>query len=74
MTERKWREEFGRKLRMVLDERNMTQADLANAIDISEVSVSRYMRGLRTPSCYIVSRFCEVLGLPDNYFSADTED
>lgn len=74
MTEQKWREEFSRKLRTILNERNITQADLAHGTNISEISISRYICRLRTPSGYVVFKICEFLGLPDNYFSTGLED
>lgn len=74
MTEQEWREEFSRKLRKVLAERDITQAELASIVNIAECTISRYMNCSRTPSGYIISEICDALNLPQNYFRINMED
>lgn len=55
MTEQEWRDRFAFILRKKMRNKNMTQRELADAADISEVAVSNYIKGKRTPRAdYIV--------------------
>lgn len=41
--------EFGAKLKRLLDQRGMTQKELAQKAGITEAAVSRYIHGTRVP-------------------------
>lgn len=50
MTEREWRDEFGRNLAGLLYETGMTQKDLAEVSGATESDISRYIGGTQTPT------------------------
>ncbi|KAB1978304.1 helix-turn-helix domain-containing protein [Lactobacillus crispatus] len=54
---------FGRRLMRVRKNRNLTQKELANEIDVSTKTVSRYEHGLAFPSkkqLYAISKLLNV--------------
>ena len=53
---------FGKRLQMVLQENNISARQLANGTDITEVSISRYINGTRTPKIGELSRIAVFLG------------
>lgn len=54
---------FGRNLVKVLNEKGVTQRQLAESIGISEVSVSRYVSGERNPGAETVAKMARALGV-----------
>lgn len=50
MTELEWMDIFGDNLREMLKEANMTQKELADAANVEESSISRFIRKERFPS------------------------
>lgn len=50
MTEREWRDRFGRNLSILLYETGMTQKDLSEVSGVSESDISRYINGTQTPT------------------------
>lgn len=61
MGEEQFRREFARRLRRQMYLKGVTQMQLANGADISEVSLSNYMTGKSTPSFFIVDKLAKVL-------------
>lgn len=61
MNEQEWREEFSRVIRKKLRDKEITQARLAEMADVSEVSLSRYINGTRTPNGYVVEKIVNAL-------------
>lgn len=61
MDEETWRKEFGRKLRRAISDRGINQETLSNRLGISRQMLTRYVRGMSTPSGYNVSRLSEIL-------------
>lgn len=57
---------FGKHLKSLLDERKMTQKDLAVKAKMTEPSVSRYIRGERTPRILQAYRIACALGIDMN--------
>ena len=53
--------------------RGMTQADLAEAADISQASVSAWERGTRDPGSDMVARIADVLGVSSDYLLGNDE-
>jgi tetratricopeptide (TPR) repeat protein/transcriptional regulator with XRE-family HTH domain len=49
-------------LRKAREERGMSEADLAEAIKVSKVTISRWERGLASPRTYYYIRLCDALG------------
>lgn len=50
MSEIEWMEIFSGNLRSILEEYGMTQKELAEAMGVSEASISWYIRGSRIPT------------------------
>jgi hypothetical protein len=61
MDEETWRKEFGQKLRRVISERGVNQETISDRLGISRQMLTRYVRGMSTPSGYNVSRLSELL-------------
>lgn len=51
------------KLKTLLKRQEMTQRELAEKAGTTEVSVSRYLRGQRTPRLLTLSAIAQVLGV-----------
>lgn len=62
MTEQEWRFIFSDRLHNMLKKRNITQWEFAEKMDLSFVTVSRYMNGERSPKMSTLLRMCDVLG------------
>ena len=62
MTEQEWRWIFSKRLRYHLDKIHMTQKELAEAIDISEVAISWYMNAKRSPKISTIIKMANALG------------
>lgn len=50
MSEQQWLDIFGDNLRDILIEQGYTQKDLAEAIGVTEATISRYIRKQRIPT------------------------
>lgn len=55
-----------------LEEKNMTQRELAEAVGVTEVSMSRYIKGERTPKGPVILKIAKTLGTTvEELLSAD---
>ena len=61
MSEEEWRDRFGRKLMDVIYDRGISQHDLAEAIGVSTIMISKYVNGKTSPSSYTLSKLAKVL-------------
>jgi len=59
---------LGKKIKLARVERDMTQADLANATAILQKSISRYETGKSLPTLETLERIAKVLKKPYGYF------
>ena len=57
---------FGEHLKSLLEEKGMTQAELARRTGMTEASVSRYISGQRTPRIAQAYRMALVIGIDMN--------
>lgn len=57
---------FGEHLKSLLEERGMTQAEFARRTGLTEPSVSRYIKGERTPRILQAYRMALVIGVDMN--------
>lgn len=57
---------FGEYLKSLLEEKGMTQAELARRTGMTEASVSRYISGQRTPRISQAYRMALVIGIDMN--------
>lgn len=62
----------GKKLKQILEDRKVTQRDLAIKINVNEVSISRYISGERSPKWSVIEDMAEVLNV-DTRDLMDTE-
>ena len=53
---------LGKNIRRMIEANGMTQRSFADEIEVSEVSMSRYIRGERTPSASMLRKIAEGLG------------
>lgn len=61
LDEKEYSEKFMQNVKQVLKERHMTQCELADAIGVSTVTMSNYMKGKSTPSSYIALKMAKAL-------------
>lgn len=59
--------EIGRRVRMVREERNMTQKKLAEKVIVSSSSITRLESGQTMVSVFTIVRIAEVLNVPISY-------
>lgn len=60
------KETFARRLKDLLDKRGMTQRALSEKLETTEVTVSRYVSGYRTPNIETTVEIAEILGVSLN--------
>lgn len=58
---------FISRLRGLIEEKDITQKELANAIDVTEVTISRYLSGDRSPRIDIVNRLAKYFNVSTDY-------
>lgn len=66
--------DFKEKVRELLIEQNMTQKDLCDEIDISEVTLIRYFNGERNPVTEVLANMATALHTTVDYLIGKTED
>ena len=66
MQKDEYAKEFGVYLKSLLEEKGMTQAELARRTGITEASVSRYINGNRSPRIAQAYRMALVIGIDMN--------
>ena len=58
---------IGMRIQDLLNEKNMTQKDLANSVGVSEVTISRYISGARSPRVEIIDKIATRLSVTTDY-------
>lgn len=66
--------DIGGRIRQLLKKRDMREYELANAIGVRDVSVSRYVTGERMPKANIVARMADALNTTTDYILGRTDD
>lgn len=61
VSEEQWRKEFGHQLRKAITDKGTSQEKVADKVGISRQMMSRYIRGVSTPSGYILNKLSEIL-------------
>ena len=59
--------EIGKRIEKVLENSNMTQRDLANRIGVDESTVSRIIKGERTPKSEVLANIATALHTTSDY-------
>lgn len=65
--------EFGERLLLVLKEKEMTQRELAEKININETALSRYVNGSRKPRMDILVNIARALNVSVEYLTGKEE-
>lgn len=63
MTEKMFNKWFGNMIVRRCEDMGITQRELADKADLTEVTVSRYVNGTRTPSFYNAYKVMKVLNI-----------
>ena len=63
MTEQEWLYIFGRKLEKLMNERGMTQKELARAALLDRSAISNYINGRRIPTQKAIINFSYICGV-----------
>lgn len=63
---------IGQKISALLDEKNMTQRELAEKVGVTEVTVGRYVKDYRQPKADILAKIALILGTPIEYFFTES--
>ena len=61
MTEENCRYEFSIRLRRIMVYKAISQAELAEKIGVSQVAISNYLTGKRTPNLYVLDKIAKAL-------------
>ena len=65
---------FSDRLKQSIDDRQLTQRQLATLIGTTEVSISRYLKGKRIPSADVLYRLCKALDVSADYLLGLSEE
>lgn len=65
------KQELGRRLRALMNARNMSQSDLARASGIQRSNISSYVRGLTYPTPLFLKKLAEALGVAPEELSPE---
>ena len=58
----------------LLEDRSMTRADLALRIGVNEATISRFLRGLHTPTIALIEKIADEFGVSVDYLLGRTEN
>lgn len=61
VTEDEWKEDFAKLLSKAMRVKNMSQCELSELSGISQVTISNYVNGKRSPSVYIIAKLASAL-------------
>lgn len=61
------------KLRMLRQEKNWTQAELADKVSVHQKQISSYERGVTSPSTEVLIKLAEVLDVTLDYLAFDAK-
>lgn len=62
-----WRKKFGDKLKRLIHIRSMTQKQVAFELGLDPSMLSRYIRGVHSPSAYTIEQLAKILKCDINY-------
>jgi predicted XRE-type DNA-binding protein len=62
MSEERYRQELGTRLRYIMWSKGVTQAELSSRTGISQPSISAYIKGRKAPSSYAMEKIIRALG------------
>jgi len=65
---------FSQRLRELRRQRNLSQTELGEQVDLHHTHISRYERGVSRPSADALRRLAEVLGVTTDYLMEGASD
>lgn len=65
--------EFGNRLKEARLNKGLSQEELADAMNLSQASISQFEKGLRLPTPANISKFAEVLDVPREFLAGEDE-
>ncbi len=65
--------EFGERLRKARIGKGMNQQDLADAIEMTQASISQFEKGLRMPTPANVRKFAQILGVQEEDLAGQSQ-
>ena len=65
---------FGKRLEALLQEKSLSQRELSKLCGVSEVTVSRYVHGDRSPTSEILAKISDVLDVSSDYLLGRTKN
>ena len=63
----------GERLTEVREARGFNQTELAGLLGVKRASISHYERNQRSPDGEIITRLCQILGVPEAFFFTRSE-
>lgn len=66
-------DKFTERLQSLLEEKEMSQRELAELAEVTEVTISRYINGNRKPRIEIINKIAEVLNTTTDYLLGRTD-
>ena len=64
----------GKTIENILCEKNMTNRELSYRIGVTEVTIGRYIKGMREPNATNLANIAEVLGVTTDYLLGNTQE
>lgn len=65
---------FAKRLQQLLEEKEMTQRELAARAQVTDVTISRYLSGERKPRIEIINKIAEVLNVTTDYLLGRSDE
>lgn len=65
--------EVGTRIAELLEQKDISQRELAERVHVTEVSMSRYINGTRTPKGPVLGNIANVLGVTTDYLLGNDE-
>ncbi|WP_409229437.1 helix-turn-helix domain-containing protein [Gudongella sp. SC589] len=65
---------FGKRLRMLRREKDIVMTDLADALDLTQATLSKYENGKRIPNIEILQRFAKYFNVSSDYLLGKTDN
>lgn len=64
---------YSERIKELRRNRNMSQQDLADRLDVNKVTVSQYERGVRRPNIDVVSALCDIFNVSTDYLLGEDD-
>lgn len=74
LTEEEKVEEFKRRLKYILEVKNLTQADLSRLLNVSRSAVAQYFKLKKLPSYEVIKNISDVLEIPFKWLNLETDN